>query len=63
MNLTVFEPLKHERPWTLESYRSIGGYQAWEKILREQDAARADHRRRSRPRGCAAAAAPAFRPA
>ena len=25
-----------DEPWTLENYRSIGGYQAWEKILREQ---------------------------
>ena len=33
MNLTVFEPLKLERSWTLEVYRSIGGYQVWEKIL------------------------------
>ncbi len=24
-----------EKPWTLDSYRSTGGYQAWEKILRE----------------------------
>jgi NADH-quinone oxidoreductase subunit F len=36
MNLTLFEPLKLERPWTLDTYRSIGGYQAWERILREK---------------------------
>ncbi|HUN76267.1 MAG TPA: NADH-quinone oxidoreductase subunit NuoF [Steroidobacteraceae bacterium] len=36
MNLTVFEPLQLERPWTLETYRKIGGYQAWEKILAEK---------------------------
>jgi len=36
MNLTVFEPLALERPWTLETYRKIGGYQAWEKILKEK---------------------------
>src|SRR5579872_2624219 len=35
-NLVLFEALKHERSWTLEAYRSFGGYQAWEKILREQ---------------------------
>ena len=35
-NLVLFEALKHERPWTLEGYREFGGYQAWEKILREQ---------------------------
>jgi NADH-quinone oxidoreductase subunit F len=36
MNLTVFEPLALERPWTLETYRRIGGYQAWEKILKDK---------------------------
>src|SRR5207237_4014738 len=36
MNLTVFEPLKLERPWTLETYRKIGGYDAWTKILAEK---------------------------
>ncbi len=35
-NLVLFEALKYERPWTLEGYRQFGGYQAWEKILREQ---------------------------
>ncbi len=36
MNLVVFEPLKLERPWTLATYRTIGGYQAWEKILADK---------------------------
>jgi NADH-quinone oxidoreductase subunit F len=36
MNQVVFEPLKLPQSWTLASYRSIGGYQAWEKILREK---------------------------
>ncbi len=36
MNLVVFEPLKLERPWTLETYRKIGGYSVWEKILSEK---------------------------
>jgi NADH-quinone oxidoreductase subunit F len=36
MNLVCFEPLKLERPWTLETYRSIGGYEAWKKILAEK---------------------------
>jgi NADH-quinone oxidoreductase subunit F len=35
-NLVIFEALKHERPWTLEGYRKSGGYEAWEKILREK---------------------------
>jgi NADH-quinone oxidoreductase subunit F len=33
-NLVCFEPLKLERPWEMATYRQIGGYQAWEKILR-----------------------------
>jgi len=36
MNLLVFEPLKLERSWTLETYRKIGGYEVWEKILAEK---------------------------
>ena len=36
MNLLLFEPLKLERPWTLETYRKVGGYEVWEKILREK---------------------------
>ena len=35
-NLVIFEALKYERPWTLEGYRKSGGYEAWEKILREK---------------------------
>ena len=35
-NTVLFEALKHERPWTLEGYRSFGGYEAWERILREK---------------------------
>ncbi len=36
MNLVLFEPLQLERPWTLQTYRKIGGYEVWEKILREK---------------------------
>jgi NADH-quinone oxidoreductase subunit F len=36
MNLVVFEPLKHEEPWKIDTYRKIDGYAAWEKILREK---------------------------
>src|SRR5580693_348111 len=36
MNLTVFEPLKLERSWTLATYRSIGGYQVWERLLQDK---------------------------
>jgi len=35
-NTVVFEALKHERSWTLEGYRAFGGYEAWERILREK---------------------------
>src|SRR5438477_6223644 len=36
MNLAVFEPLKLERSWTLATYRSIGGYEVWERLLKEK---------------------------
>jgi NADH-quinone oxidoreductase subunit F len=36
MNLTVFEPLKLDRSWTLDTYRKIGGYEVWERILRDK---------------------------
>ncbi len=35
-NLVIFDALKVERSWTLEGYRQTGGYEAWERILREQ---------------------------
>jgi NADH-quinone oxidoreductase subunit F len=35
LNLTCFEPLKYEQPWTLQTYQRIGGYEAWKKILAE----------------------------
>ncbi|HTW75815.1 MAG TPA: NADH-quinone oxidoreductase subunit NuoF [Steroidobacteraceae bacterium] len=36
LNLTCFEPLHLPGSWTLASYRSIGGYQAWERILTDK---------------------------
>ena len=36
MNLVVFEPLKLERSWELATYRKIGGYEVWEKLLAEK---------------------------
>jgi NADH-quinone oxidoreductase subunit F len=36
MNLVCFEALKHPESWKLETYRKIGGYEAWEKILTEK---------------------------
>jgi NADH-quinone oxidoreductase subunit F len=35
-NLTCFEPLKLANSWTLATYQSIGGYDAWRKILAEK---------------------------
>ncbi len=35
-NFVCFEPLSMERPWELASYRKIGGYEVWERILREK---------------------------
>src|SRR6202020_1979928 len=35
-NLVLFEAFKYERAWTVDGSRKVGGYQAWEKILREQ---------------------------
>jgi NADH-quinone oxidoreductase subunit F len=36
MNQVVFEPLGLAESWTLRTYRSIGGYDAWERILRDK---------------------------
>ena len=36
LNQVVFEPLALPGSWTLPVYRSTGGYQAWEKVLREK---------------------------
>jgi len=35
-NLVCFEPLGKEHSWEIATYRSIGGYEAWERILREK---------------------------
>ncbi len=35
LNNVCYQTLKFDQPWTLESYKSVGGYSAWEKILRE----------------------------
>ena len=36
MNQVVFAPLKLADSWTLATYRSADGYQAWERILRDK---------------------------
>jgi NADH-quinone oxidoreductase subunit F len=38
LNLVLFESMKLDKPWTLQTYRSIGGYDVWEKYLREKPA-------------------------
>ncbi len=35
LNNVCYQTLRFDQPWTLENYKSIGGYSAWEKILRE----------------------------
>lgn len=35
INNVCYQTLQFDQPWTLENYLSLGGYSAWEKILRE----------------------------
>ena len=35
-NTVCFRTLHLDQPWTLEAYRSVGGYAQWEKILKEK---------------------------
>ncbi len=35
-NQICFRTLHEDQPWTLEAYRRNGGYQVWERILREK---------------------------
>lgn len=48
-----------ESPWTLASYESTGGYEAWRRIVAEGTTAE-EIIETSRIRACAGAAAPAF---
>ena len=32
-NLVCLQTLGMDKPWTLESYRQVGGYESWQKIL------------------------------
>ena len=36
LNLTCYATLEFDEPWTLDTYRKTGGYQAWEKIIDER---------------------------
>lgn len=35
-NEVCFRTLHLDKPWTMESYQSVGGYQVWQKILKAQ---------------------------
>lgn len=35
-NQICFRTLHLDKPWSLEAYKSVGGYTVWERILREQ---------------------------
>ncbi|MEX1273796.1 MAG: NADH-quinone oxidoreductase subunit NuoF [Gammaproteobacteria bacterium] len=35
MTKVCFETLQFDEPWTLENYRKLGGYQAWQRIVRD----------------------------
>lgn len=35
LNNVCYQTLKFDQPWTLDNYISVGGYSAWEKIIRE----------------------------
>jgi len=36
LNSVCYATLGFDEPWTLENYRKTGGYEAWERILRER---------------------------
>ncbi|MSQ68163.1 MAG: NADH oxidoreductase (quinone) subunit F [Gammaproteobacteria bacterium] len=36
LNLTCFDTLGHPNPWSMETYRKLGGYSVWERIVREK---------------------------
>ncbi len=44
-NTVCFRTLHLDQPYTLESYRSVGGYAQWEKILKEKPDPERHHRR------------------
>jgi NADH-quinone oxidoreductase subunit F len=36
LNLTCYETRAYDEPWSYDTYRKIGGYSAWERIVREK---------------------------
>lgn len=35
-NDICFRTLHFDKPWSLENYRRVGGYEVWERILKEK---------------------------
>jgi len=35
-NEICFRTLDHQKPWSLEAYQSVGGYEVWRRILKEK---------------------------
>ena len=36
VNEVCYATLGHERPWSMETYEGLGGYEAWRRILSER---------------------------
>lgn len=36
LNQVCYRTLHLDKPWTLDAYKSVGGYQAWQRIVREK---------------------------
>ena len=36
INQTCYETLGYDEPWSLDTYRKIGGYEVWERILSDK---------------------------
>lgn len=36
MTSVCYRTMSHDKPWSLEAYLAVGGYQVWRKILREK---------------------------
>jgi len=39
LNQVCYTTLQFEEPWSYDNYRSLGGYEAWQRVLKgERDA-------------------------
>jgi len=36
LNEVCFATFQFEEPWTLENYRRVGGYEAWDRIIKKK---------------------------